>query len=143
MNSNVVPTNIVKIYRVALQTISRILLHATSQRLTRYAVEARYGRSGVLYRFPLGHDASIVRNKPLSTSTSRLPNNGSITNSKMRRRSAVKALGEVALRINNLERMKRFYQEVLGFEVLGEFPAAALLKIGIGSRGSHPGARII
>jgi hypothetical protein len=51
--------------RVALQTISRILLHATSQRLTRYAVEARYGRSGVLYRFPLGHDASIVRNKPL------------------------------------------------------------------------------
>jgi catechol-2,3-dioxygenase len=53
----------------------------------------------------------------------------------MRSGSAVKALGEVALRVNNLERMKRFYQEVLGFEVLGEFPAAALLKIAAGYEG--------
>jgi catechol-2,3-dioxygenase len=49
--------------------------------------------------------------------------------------SAVKALGEVALRVNNLEQMKRFYQEVLGFEILGEFPAAALLKIAPGYAG--------
>ena len=49
--------------------------------------------------------------------------------------SAVKAIGEVALRVNNLERMKRFYQEVLGFEVLGEFPNAALLKIAAGYAG--------
>ena len=46
--------------------------------------------------------------------------------------SAVKALGEIALRVNNLERMKRFY---LGFEVLGEFPNAALLKIAAGYAG--------
>jgi catechol 2,3-dioxygenase-like lactoylglutathione lyase family enzyme len=49
--------------------------------------------------------------------------------------SAVKALGEVALGVNNLEEMKRFYQEVLGFEVLGEFPSAALLKIAEGYAG--------
>jgi len=49
--------------------------------------------------------------------------------------TTVKALGEVALRVNNLERMKRFYQEVLGFEVLGEFPNAALLKIAAGYAG--------
>jgi catechol-2,3-dioxygenase len=47
----------------------------------------------------------------------------------MESRCVVKALGEVALRVNNLQLMKRFYQDVLGFEVLGEFPNAALLKI--------------
>ena len=64
-----------------------------------------------------------------------LPYSGSTTNSKMKSGSAVKALGEIALRVNNLERMKRFYQEVLGFEVLGEFPTAALLKIAAGYAG--------
>jgi catechol 2,3-dioxygenase-like lactoylglutathione lyase family enzyme len=49
--------------------------------------------------------------------------------------SAVKALGEVALRVNDLERMKRFYQEILGFEVLGEFPNGPLLKIAAGYAG--------
>jgi catechol-2,3-dioxygenase len=53
----------------------------------------------------------------------------------MRICSAVKALCEIALRVNNLERMKRFYQEVLGFEILGEFPAAVLLKIAAGYSG--------
>ena len=48
---------------------------------------------------------------------------------KMTRQSAIKALGEVAFRVNNLPQMKRFYQEVLGLEVLGEFPTAVLLKI--------------
>jgi catechol-2,3-dioxygenase len=53
----------------------------------------------------------------------------------MTRGSAVKALGEVALRVNDLERVKRFYQEVLGFEVLSEFPTGALLKIAPGHAG--------
>jgi catechol-2,3-dioxygenase len=53
----------------------------------------------------------------------------------MEPRSVVKALGEVALRVNNLQLMKRFYQDVLGFEVLGEFANAALLKIAAGYGG--------
>ena len=43
--------------------------------------------------------------------------------------SAVKSLGEIALRVNDLAGMRRFYEEVLGLEVLGEFPKAVLLKI--------------
>jgi len=35
----------------------------------------------------------------------------------------------VALRVNDLQQMKRFYQDVLGLQVLGEFPTATLLKI--------------
>jgi catechol-2,3-dioxygenase len=53
----------------------------------------------------------------------------------MTRQSPIKALGEVALRVNDLPRMKRFYQDVLGLEVLGESPAGALLKIGEGYGG--------
>lgn len=48
---------------------------------------------------------------------------------------AVKGLGEVALRVNNLEQMTRFYREVLRFEILGEFPGAVLLKIAEGYAG--------
>lgn len=50
-------------------------------------------------------------------------------------RTAVKALGEVALRVNDLSRMKHFYQEVLGLQVLGEFPTAVLSKIADGYDG--------
>jgi catechol-2,3-dioxygenase len=50
-------------------------------------------------------------------------------------RSVVKGLGEVALRVNDLPRMKRFYQDVLGFDVLGEFGTAALLRIADGYGG--------
>ena len=54
---------------------------------------------------------------------------------KMTRQSPIKALGEVAFRVNNLPQMKRFYQDVLGLEVLGETPTAALLKIADGYGG--------
>ena len=33
------------------------------------------------------------------------------------------------LRVSNIQRMKYFYRHVLGFEVIGEFPNAALLEI--------------
>ena len=53
----------------------------------------------------------------------------------MGRMSIVKSLGEVALRVNDLQLMKRFYQDILGFEALGEFGTAALLKIANGYGG--------
>ena len=53
----------------------------------------------------------------------------------MKAQSVVKALGEVALRVNDLPLMKRFYQDVLGLPVLGEFASAALLKVADGYGG--------
>jgi catechol-2,3-dioxygenase len=48
---------------------------------------------------------------------------------------AIKGLGEIALRVNDLVAMKRFYMDVLGLEVLGEFPGAVLLKVAEGYHG--------
>jgi len=50
-------------------------------------------------------------------------------------RTVVKALGEVALRVNDLNRMKLFYQEVLGLDVLGDFPTAVFFGIADGYDG--------
>ena len=44
--------------------------------------------------------------------------------------SAVRTLGEVALRVNDLQRMRQFYRDTLGLEALGEFPTAVLLRVG-------------
>jgi catechol-2,3-dioxygenase len=49
--------------------------------------------------------------------------------------SAVNSLGEIALRVNDLQQMLRFYQDVLGLEVLGAFSNAALLKVADGYGG--------
>jgi len=43
--------------------------------------------------------------------------------------SPIKSLGEMALRVNDLRRMKRFYQDVLGLDVLGESATAVLFRI--------------
>src|SRR5882724_1618539 len=40
---------------------------------------------------------------------------------------------DVTLRVNNLKVMKQFYQQVLGLQLLGEFPSAVLLKRSDGS----------
>ncbi len=45
----------------------------------------------------------------------------------------IKRSHDVTLRVNNLKAMKQFYQNALGFQLLGEFPSAVLLKIRDGS----------
>src|SRR6267378_2940062 len=45
----------------------------------------------------------------------------------------IKRSHDVTLRVNNLKLMKQFYQQVLGLQLLGEFPSAVLLKISDGS----------
>jgi catechol 2,3-dioxygenase-like lactoylglutathione lyase family enzyme len=49
--------------------------------------------------------------------------------------SPVKALGEIALRVTNLELMQHFYQEVIGLTLLKRFEHAAFFKISDGYAG--------
>jgi catechol 2,3-dioxygenase-like lactoylglutathione lyase family enzyme len=48
---------------------------------------------------------------------------------------AAKALGEIALRVDDLDKMQRFYQDVIGLELLQRFPASAFLKVADGFAG--------
>ena len=48
---------------------------------------------------------------------------------KLMSKTAIKALGEVALRVNDLAAMKQFYQDVIGLEVLREFPNSVFFKV--------------
>jgi len=52
----------------------------------------------------------------------------------VRTETASNTSGDMTLRVADLQPMKRFYQDFLGFELLGEFPNAALLEI-TGSNG--------
>lgn len=47
----------------------------------------------------------------------------------------VKALGEVALRVNDLDESQRFYQEVIGLELMKRFEHAAFFRIADGYAG--------
>jgi catechol-2,3-dioxygenase len=49
--------------------------------------------------------------------------------------SPIRALGEIALRVNDLTAMQRFYAEVVGLEVLGIFPKSVFFKIADGYGG--------
>lgn len=51
------------------------------------------------------------------------------------RRMAVQGLGEIAFRVNDLDVMQRFYQQVIGLPLLARFPNSALLKIADGFGG--------
>jgi catechol-2,3-dioxygenase len=48
---------------------------------------------------------------------------------------AVRSLGEVALRVSNLEVMREFYDKVVGLELMREFPGAAFFRLGEGYGG--------
>lgn len=45
------------------------------------------------------------------------------------------SLGEIALRVNDLDRMQAFYESVVGLELIRRFSAATFLKIGDGYAG--------
>jgi len=48
---------------------------------------------------------------------------------------AVKALGEIALRVKDLDPMQKFYEDVIGLEVMKRFPHAVFFKIADGFGG--------
>ena len=47
----------------------------------------------------------------------------------------IRALGETVLRVKDLERVKRFYADVIGLDVLREFDGIAFLKVADGYGG--------
>jgi catechol 2,3-dioxygenase len=48
---------------------------------------------------------------------------------------AVRTLGEVALRVNDLEVMREFYEKIVGLELMREFPGIVFFRIGDGYGG--------
>lgn len=51
------------------------------------------------------------------------------------RRTAVRGLGEIALRVNNLDAMQKFYEEVIGLPLMTRVPNCAFFKIADGYEG--------
>ena len=49
--------------------------------------------------------------------------------------TAVRALGEVALRVNHLDQMQTFYSDVIGLELMRRFEHAAFFRIADGYAG--------
>jgi catechol-2,3-dioxygenase len=50
-------------------------------------------------------------------------------------RTRIRALGEIALRVADLDRMQKFYEKVIGLELLKRFENAAFFKIAEGYGG--------
>jgi len=48
---------------------------------------------------------------------------------------AIKALGEIALRVRDLDSMQRFYQDVVGLELMRRFETSAFFRIAEGFAG--------
>ena len=53
----------------------------------------------------------------------------STTNEK---RTVVRGLGEIAFRVNNLDAMQQFYEQVIGLSLMTRFPNSAFFKIADG-----------
>src|SRR5574341_1186440 len=51
------------------------------------------------------------------------------------RKTSVKALGEIALRVNDLEVMQKFYEEIIGLELMRRFPNIVFFRIAEGYAG--------
>jgi catechol 2,3-dioxygenase-like lactoylglutathione lyase family enzyme len=51
------------------------------------------------------------------------------------RHRTIKGLGEIALRVEDLDTMQRFYEEVIGLELIKRFDNAAFLKLADGYDG--------
>ncbi len=51
------------------------------------------------------------------------------------KRTTVRGLGEIALRVNNLDTVQKFYEEVIGLLLMKRFPNAAFFKIAEGYGG--------
>ena len=49
--------------------------------------------------------------------------------------SIIKGLGEIALRVNDLDAMQKFYQEIVGLQVLSKSDDAVFFKIATGYGG--------
>ena len=49
--------------------------------------------------------------------------------------SPIKGLGEIALQVDDLEKMQEFYQDTVGLELLRRFPHAAFFRIADGVDG--------
>jgi catechol 2,3-dioxygenase-like lactoylglutathione lyase family enzyme len=47
----------------------------------------------------------------------------------------IKALGEIALRVNDLDAMQAFYQNIIGLELMRRFPDSAFFRIADGYGG--------
>ena len=50
-------------------------------------------------------------------------------------KSRIKALGEIALRVNDLEKMQHFYEDLIGLELMRRFEFGAVFKIAEGYAG--------
>lgn len=52
------------------------------------------------------------------------------------KRTAIRGLGEIALRVNDLAAMQQFYEQVIGLPLMTRFPNSAFFKIA-GRYGGH------
>jgi catechol 2,3-dioxygenase-like lactoylglutathione lyase family enzyme len=79
------------------------------------------GRRRFELRDPFGNRVELIEQAPVISPESA--------------KSRVRALGEAALRVNDLAAMRRFYQEVFGLEPLGAFDGGVLYRVGPGYGG--------